>query len=660
MNKAKNRLIAVLLITITASVFADVKLPAVVSDNMVLQQKSSATLWGWADPGEKISIKASWQMFFGKKTTKADKDGNWKVSIKTPKAGGPHTITIKANNTITLKNILSGEVWICSGQSNMEMGMTMINNPDEEIAKADYPSIRLFDVARAVSASPMKDVTGSWVECSPETAKTHGAWRGFSATAYYFGRKLHKELNVPIGLITTNWGGTPAQSWTSGKMLLTMPDFAEPVKRLTDDDATKKATQQYEKDLVKWRKAKQQYEKDLAKWRKDMESVDPVKTDKWFQPGLDESAWKSIELPVTFESSSIGDLGGTVWFRKTIEISDEMAGKGMSISLGPIDDLDVTYFNGTKIGGMNRWNQNRNYNINGKLVKAGTNTIAVRVHDTGGAGGFSGTAQQMYLQTGDEKISIAGPWIYRISAPQSIPKAPAAPLNSSTSTSLYNGMINPLIPFTIKGAIWYQGESNVASAKQYQTLFPNMIESWRDAWGLGDFPFYYVQIAPFDYRGTNSAYLREAQFMTLSTPNVGMAVTMDIGDVRDIHPQNKKDVGERLALWALEKDYGQKDLVYSGPVYKSMEIEDSKIRLSFDHTGSGLMAKGDALTHFKIAGADKNFVDAVAAIDGDTVVVSSDKVPTPKAVRFAFSNNDEPNLCNKEGLPASSFRTDNW
>jgi hypothetical protein len=202
LNNAKNRLISVLLITITASVFADVKLPAVVSDNMVLQQKSSATLWGWADPGEKISIKASWQMFFGK-TTKADKDGNWKVAIKTPKAGGPHTITIKANNTITLKNILSGEVWICSGQSNMEMGMAMINNPDEEIAQADYPNIRLFDVARVASASPMKDVIGSWVECSPETAKTHGTWKGFSATAYYFGRKLHKELNIPIGLIAT-------------------------------------------------------------------------------------------------------------------------------------------------------------------------------------------------------------------------------------------------------------------------------------------------------------------------------------------------------------------------------------------------------------------------------------------------------------------------
>ena len=463
--------------TITAPVFADVKVPSVISDNMVLQQKRKIKLWGWADPGEKIKVKASWQILFGK-STKADKDGKWKTAIKTPKAGGPYTITIQGDNKITLNNILVGEVWICSGQSNMEMGMTQINNTSEEIAQADYPNIRLFNVTNAISAEPLEDVTGSWLLCTPEAVTNHGEYGGFSAAAYYFGRRLHKELNVPIGLLNNDWGGTPAEAWTSGRMLLTMPDFAEQVRQISNKDALEKT-----------------------------------------QPAV---------------------------------------------------------------------------------------------------------------------------------------------IDAHTPTSLYNAMIHPLTPFAIKGAIWYQGESNAGAPTQYQMLFPAMIKSWRDVWGLGDFPFYYVQIAPFNYGEINSAYLREAQFMTLSTPNVGMAVTMDISNIHDIHPKNKKEVGERLALWALAKDYDQKDLVYSGPVYRSMEIEGNKIRLSFDHIGSGLMAKGGALTHFKIAGVDKNFVDAAATIDGDTIVVSSVKIANPTAVRFAFSNNDEPNLYNKEGLPASSFRTDKW
>ncbi|HEG44087.1 MAG TPA: hypothetical protein ENH94_08570 [Phycisphaerales bacterium] len=645
MKSAKITLLTVIALTLTAQTLADVTLPAVIADNMVLQRQAQCSLWGWADPGEKINVKASWQWFFGKSTT-ADKDGKWKVSIKTPKASNaPHTITIKAANTITLENILIGEVWICSGQSNMEMGMTMISNAEQEIAQADYPNIRLFDAAHAISATPVKDVTGSWVQCSPEAAKTHGSWGGFSATAYYFGRKLHKELNIPIGLIATNWGGTPAQSWTSIEMLLTMPDFADQVKLIPDNSATKKA--------------KQKYEKDLAKWQKASKTIDLGTTGKWFRPQLDDSAWKTLDLPSFFQNTDIGNIDGIVWYRRNIDVPEDLASKDMIISLGPIDDRDVTFFNGTKIGETAAWVANRNYKIPAALVKAGANTIAVRVHDTGGAGGFSGTASQMYLQSGDKKIPLAGPWRYKVGM---IPQKPVAPggLTAHTPASLYNGMIHPLTPLTIRGAIWYQGESNVAAPKQYQTLFPNMIKSWRDAWNLGDFPFYYVQIAPWKYGKTNSAYLREAQLMTLSTPNVGMAVTMDIGNIYDIHPKNKLDVGERLALWALAKDYGQKNLVYSGPVYKSMKIEGDKIRLSFDYTGSGLIAKDGPLSHFTIAGSDKNFVPATATIENDTIVVSSNKVPNPVAVRFAFTNKDEPNLANKESLPASSFRTDNW
>lgn len=618
---------------------ADIKLPAVVGDQMVLQQKTSVSVWGWADPGEKVTVKGSWQWFAA--STKADGSGKWAVKIKTPKAGGPYDLTIKGNNTIKLKDIMMGEVWVCSGQSNMQWPLSRANNAEAEIAAADHPDIRLFTVARHVSATPLDDCKGTWQKCSPKTVA------GFSAVGYFFGRKLNKDLNIPIGLISTNWGGTPAESWTNAKTLLKMPDFADKVKRFSDTEAIEKAQQQYEKDLLKW--------------QEDIKNIDPGMTEKWFMPELDDSAWKTVELPSLFENTEIGNFDGMVWYRKKIDIPAEMAGKEMAVSLGAIDDRDVTFFNGKKIGAMNAWNANRNYKIPGALVKAGQNTIAIRAHDTSGAGGFSGTAEQMFLQAGDKKIALAGSWLYKKSTDQrSIPRKPASTveINSHTPSSLYNGMIHPIIQFGIRGAIWYQGESNASRAYQYRELFPAMINCWREDWGRGDFPFYFVQIAPY---ANQNPEIREAQFMTYrSVPNTGMAVTMDIGNPRDIHPRNKQDVGKRLALWALAKDYGKKKITYSGPLYKSFKIEGDKVRLFFDFVGGGLLAKDGPLTDFTIAGEDKKFVDAKAVIDGDTIVVSSDKVKNPVSARFGWTNTAEPNLFNKANLPASPFRTDDW
>ena len=469
-----------LIIFLVLSTFAqaDVKLPAIFSDHMVLQQNSSVLVWGWAEPGEKIEVKGCWQWFGGTKT-KADEKGRWRVTIKTPKASdNAATLKIKGSNEIILSDILIGEVWICSGQSNMEMGMTAIDNADEEIAKADYPDIRLFHVGQAISTVPLQDVTGNWVKCSPETVASRGTWGGFSAAAYYFGRKLHKELHVPIGLISTNWGGTKAEAWTSRETI-----------------------------------------KDFDRFQKIMEMID--------NPEKREANFK---------------------------------------------------------------------------------------------------------------------------------------MHQNQPTALYNAMIAPLIPFRIAGVVWYQGESNRYDPILYRTLFPAMIKDWRQHWGQGDFPFYYIQIAPFQYKGRDpSQAIREAQMMTLDTvSNVGMAVTMDIGEEKDIHPHNKLDVGERLARWALAKTYGQKDLVYSGPIYKSMAVENGKIRVSFDYVDGGLTAKDGGLTDFEIAGADQKFVPAEAAIDGETILVSSDEVKDPVAVRYAWSNWVEGSLFNKAGLPASSFRTDNW
>jgi len=455
--------------------FADIKLPTIFGDNMVLQQNSKAAVWGWADAGEKVTVKGSWMWLPA--SAKADKDGKWQVEIGTPRAGGPHTLTIKGNNTITLMNILSGEVWVCSGQSNMQMSVEVSANAAEEVAAARYPQIRLFTVAQTISSQPQQDCAGSWKVCAPDTVGL------FSAVGYFFGRDLHQKLNIPVGLINTSWGGTPAEAWTSQAALNSFKQY-EPIIRAFQDAA---------------------------------KSTDP----------------------------------------------NAVAGK----------------------------------------------------------------------------------------------------FNCHTPTALYNAMIAPLIPFRIAGAIWYQGESNSPRPIEYAKLFPAMITDWRKNWGIGDFPFYYVQIAPFNYDINwcpNSAYLREAQLKTLSAvKNAGMAVAIDIGEEKDIHPKNKQEVGRRLALWALEKTYNKKIDSFCGPLYKSTKIENNRIRLFFDTYGE-LSAREGHLSDFIIAGEDKTFVPASAEIDGDTVVVWSDLVQNPVAVRYAWKNWTTASLFNKAGLPASSFRTDDW
>lgn len=502
MNKIAWLTIIVIVLIASAVSYADVKLPAVIADNMVLQQKANAPVWGWADPGEKISIIASWKN--SAKTT-TGKDGKWKLKLKTPKAGGPYDITITGKNTIKLQNILIGEVWLCSGQSNMQWSMSKTENADQHIATANYPNIRLFTVKRDVADQPKDDCTGNWSQCSPENVAN------FSAVAYFFGKHLQDELDIPIGLINTSWGGTPAEAWTR-KEFLQKNDILTPI------------LERHEHQIERLPKALEKYPLQYENWKKQAEKA--------------------------------------------------------------------------KAEGKN---------------------------------------------------------------PPYPPQKPAI-RNQRSPSSLYNAMIAPIIPYAIKGAIWYQGEANVDRSWQYRTLFPAMIKNWRQDWNQGDFSFYYVQLAPFNYNSEKpSQELREAQLATLSLKNTGMAVTMDIGNPTDIHPTNKLDVGKRLALWALAKDYRKKGLVYSGPLYRSMKIEGDKIRLSFNHTGSGLTTRdGKELTHFTIATEDKNFVQAKAAIDGKTVIVSSEGVKKPVAVRYGWSNAAQPNLANKEGLPASSFRTDKW
>jgi len=627
---------------------ADVKLPAIVGNSMVLQQQMEVNIWGWADAGEKVTVAPSWD---GQKyNCTAGQDGKWKVKVKTPRAGGPYTLEVAGKNTLLLKNILIGEVWVCSGQSNMQFHLGACKNAAEAIPTANYPEIRLFTVERTINNAPQEDCKGQWVLCSPETAN------GFSGVGYFYGLELHKALGVPVGLINSSWGGTLAEAWTSAETLKTMPYFVADVERVQKLDM---------------QEASRLYQEQIKEWKIKFYAQDKGMEEKWFAPGFDYSSWATVETPKKWDSiDELKQFDGLVWFCRDFEVDAGMASteNGFTLELGVIDDMDVTWVNGQRVGGIETLGQGgvpRKYDVPTGCIKAGKNTIAVRVHDWYYGGGFYGEPQQLKLSPVDkaagESIPLAGAWHYKISVNQWKTSFPVEAINHNSPTALYNGMISPISLFGIQGAIWYQGESNVSRAYQYRELFPAMIKDWRKTWAQGDFPFYYVQIAPFSNYGPSgsAAELREAQLMSLAVANTGMAVTMDIGDPKDIHPTNKKDVSHRLALCALAKTYG-KDAKYLLPVYKSMEVQGDKIVLSFDNTYGGLHALNGPLANFTIAGEDKKFVPAEATIDGDSIIVSSGEVKNPVAVRFAWGSGDESNLYNLANLSASSFRTDDW
>ncbi|MBN2180890.1 MAG: hypothetical protein JW715_03165 [Sedimentisphaerales bacterium] len=621
------------------------KLPALFSDHMVLQQKLNCPVWGWAGDGTPVTVEIN-----GQKVKTTARDGRWQVRLPALEAGGPYTLTVRTpGRTIELKDVLVGEVWVCSGQSNMEWPVETSNNAQAEIAAAKYPNMRLFTVEKATSSEPLQDVTGHWVLCTPETVGD------FSAVGYFFGRDLLKSGIKPVGLIDTTWGGTPAEAWTSTEALKSNQEFAPILAR----DADSKRIQA------------QLLEKYGAKLMTDERNTDVIMADTtalkkgWAKVDADLSEWETMELPILWENAGLS-LDGVVWFRREITIPQAWAGRDLTLKLSTIDDIDLTYFNGTQIGRTffdtpTPWMAPRIYTVPGNLVRAGKNVIAVRVLDNQGGGGIypSNTPMQIGPGDGANPIDLSGPWNYRIERIMALGSG-----QQNSPARLYNAMLAPLVPYGIKGAIWYQGESNADRAYQYRKLFAAMIRDWRRAWNIGDFPFYFVQLANYMQRKAepeNSAWaeLREAQQMTLSLPHTGMAVIIDVGNPNDIHPRDKQTVGKRLALIAQAKDYGR-NVEYSGPVYSSMAVEDGRIRLNFEHADSGLVAKDGPLTGFAIAGADRKFHWADASIEGKTIVVKSDKVAVPVAVRYAWADNPACNLYNGAGLPASPFRTDNW
>ncbi|BDI30166.1 9-O-acetylesterase [Capsulimonas corticalis] len=649
-------------------------LSPVFTDHLVLQRDRQDPVWGWAAPGTKVTVTIN-----GKSASAtAGADGKWIARLPALTAGGPYDLTVAGPTTTTLHDILVGDVWICSGQSNMEFGVGNLAASATEIAAANYPNIRIFTTAKKTALTPQDLTTGHWDAVTPETIAGQGTWSGFSAVGYFFGRELNQKLNIPIGLIQTSWGGTIAESWTSEKSLDKLADFhpgldAVRVKRSAVNNTVSYAQQ----------------------WKDWYTANDPGTKANWGDPSLDASDWKTMTLPTAWESAGVPELAafdGLVWFRKEIDLPAGAENNDLTLRLGKVDDNDMTWVNGVPVGATEGWDQSRVYTIPKSALRAGKNVITVRVLDTGGGGGiYDGTNALRLEIPGGDPVSLAGPWQYKIAAPLAQTKPVPQNIgdgNPNVVTVLYNGMVQPLVPYGVKGAIWYQGESNADRAYQYRALLPTMIGDWRKQWGEGDFPFYIVQLANWtpvlDQPGdSNWAELREAQTMTSkNVKNSGEALAIDIGDGPDIHPKDKQDVGRRLALTALAKTYGQK-VEYSGPEYKSYKVEGSKVRVSFDHLGGGLTVStvtplSDYLTRtgaftptvdpsptaavkgFAVAGDDHKWYWADAVIDGDTIVLSSPSVASPVAVRYAWANNPVTNLYNKAGLPAVPFRTDDW
>jgi sialate O-acetylesterase len=616
-----------------------VRLPRLIGENMVLQRDTELTLWGWASGGEAVMV-----VFSGKKyPTKANSDGQWTVKLPPQKAGGPFTLDILASNQITLKDILVGDVWLCSGQSNMVLPMERVKERyPKQIAEAGNPFIRQFLVPITFDfAHPKDDLTnGSWQAATPANVLT------FSATAYFFARSLYEKYHVPIGLINASVGGSPAEAWLSGDALKTFPEHLQRAQKFQNTTYTD-SIRQAESIMVKaWYNA-------IRKKDEGMKQV------PWFATGVDATAWPTLQIPGYWTDQGLKNVHGVVWFRKDIEVPASFTGKPAKLLLGRIVDSDSVYMNGTFIGATGYQYPPRRYTLPDTILKAGKNTIVARVINTSERGGFI-TEKPYTLSAGGETLDLKGTWHYKVGATSDT--LPPVTFFQYTPGGLFNGMIAPLTNFAIKGAIWYQGESNTMQAAKYHAVFSAVITDWRKQWKQGDFPFLFVQLAnyvPVKPSEKGWPELREAQRKTLSLPNTGMAVTIDIGEWNDLHPLNKEDVGKRLALAAQHVAYHDKKVVYTGPTYLSMREEGNKIILTFGNIGTGLSSKGEVLRHFTIAGTDKHYKEAQAVIRGREVVVWSDEVPRPVAVRYGWEDNPQGgNLFNNEGLPASPFQTD--
>lgn len=622
---------------------------------MILQRNAKIKVWGWGSIGENVSIKFNNKLY----QTITNANGKWLVTLPQMKAGGPYIMQIDGNNHITISDILLGDVWVASGQSNMELPMSRVEvKYEKEIANATYPKIRQFNVATSYNFRTNANdfSSGDWVASDPKTVLN------FSAVGYFFAKELFQKYNVPIGIIKASVGGSPAQAWLSEEALKKYPEYLALTNRYKDSLVVDSIKKEDASVVNKWNKNID--EQDLG-WNSEL---------KWFNRNYDASQWKTMKMPGFWDddtdfrlskenSKSSKNINGVMWFRKEVIIPPSMVTKPAKLILGAIVDRDLVYVNGEFIGSTGYQYPPRRYEIPSELLKAGKNTIVIRVISNTGFGGFV-KDKEYSIRTDNEIVNLVGNWQYKLGY-DSAPMPGGGTTFQYQPAGLFNSMISPLLNTSIKGVIWYQGESNTSKSKEYQSIFSDVIIDWRSHWNQGNFPFLYVQLANFmkvkrEPTESDWAELRNAQLKTLSIPKTAMAVAMDVGEWNDIHPLNKEAVGKRLALAAQHLAYGNNQIVYSGPIYQSKKMVGNKVILSFVNIGSGLVAKGDKeLKYFAIAGADRKFVWAKAKLISNRVEVWSDSVQHPVSVRYAWADNPEgANLYNMENLPASPFTTD--
>ncbi|MFM1548658.1 MAG: sialate O-acetylesterase [Lentisphaeria bacterium] len=628
------------------------KLAALFSDGMILQQGQTVKVWGWDTPGNNVTVALNGSAA----DAVADAEGRFICELPAMDYGGPYEMRVCGSEEIVVVDILVGEVWLCSGQSNMEWALQDCANGDAEVELADYPQIRLFQVPTLTGADERVDLQEKWQACTPAAAA------GFSGVGYFFGRELHRTRNVSIGLINASVGGTRAEAWTSREKLLSMPHYAEMIAA-------------YDAGLENLDEALAAYAKAQTAWEKENLPADPG--NNGFELGYadtdyDDSAWREMEPPGSWQSKG-ENYSGVFWFRREIDIPQDWDGKQLLLSLGELDKWDETYFNGEKVGGLSRdddpnaWIVPRRYTVPGNLVKPGRAIVATRVFSHMYAGGFVGQPTALYLSpAGDneQRLPLTGAWNFHVEhdfgfvdlSDLDLPEEPMGPGNQNSPSVLFRNMINPLVGYGIRGTIWYQGESNAwqGVAMHYHQLFSAMIADWREQWGY-DFPFYFVQLANFAETGISEwPILRQCQTDTLQVPGTGMAVIVDIGESNDIHPRNKQDVGKRLSLIARHHIHGE-DIEYSGPVAKAAEAAENGCRITFSHAEAGLKIGGDKLVGFEVAGDDGSFSPADATIEGAAVLVTSELLSSPETVRYAWAGDPVCNLYNNAGLPAAPF-----
>ncbi|MEO6281252.1 sialate O-acetylesterase [Roseateles sp.] len=627
---------------LAAAAHAEVRLAAVFGEHMVLQRERPIHLWGWATPGQTLAITLAGTQA----NVKVPASGRWEAGLPAMKAGGPHRLTVAGDQRVELKDVLIGDVWLLGGQSNMEFPLSASDTGAQEVVSPQNAQLRQLRVPLRASLQPEADIAPA-----PWVVAEAGKVGDFSAIGYHFARQMQQVQGVPIGLVNTAWGGSHLETWARRETALADPDLAGAVRALPSDQ------------VAFTRARRQEIEGLLTRWQPGM-PWQGVDSSRWAEAGDIEAGWPKLQAPGVWEGQGLPGLDGVVWMRKRIELGAAQAGGAATLHLAKVDDCDEVWVNGQRVGGQCGYDQQRRYELPAGVLRAGANWIAVKVTDNGGGGGFHGDAATMRLDTAAGTVALAGSWSARVAEA----RVPSSPTANDAPTLAYNGLIAPLQGLPIRGVLWYQGESNTGRAAAYAGGFKRLIQDWRAQFGQGDLPFFFVQLASYLPLQNNRpghggwAELRDAQAQALALPHTGMAVAIDVGDANDIHPRNKRTVGERLAALALS-DMGLRQAPASGPRLVASEVRGNELRLRFTATAGGLRTAlaGEALRGFVLAGADQRFVPATARIDGDVVILSSPDVAAPVAARYGWVDNpSESNLVGADGLPASPLRSDRW